>query len=1288
MGHPRTFQLWVLCFGLAILGLLTLSSTPTQAVDTAVDQPLSIEIVATPATAIDGQPIELTYTITNNSDEVISNVQLTEQMGANCAATFDTLAVGGVATYRCQRTAMSPLFVSQATVAVSDDETVSATTGVKVAVAPVGVKLSVSASADSAARDQAVTLTYLIENTGESRLENVLVTDSEQPTCNSSLAAIAGGESAEVTCTVSGTPPMLASVATVSAVPTNGGYRGNPISSAPAHTLIPVSSTPTAVGQTTVTTTQRQVDLALLWGVIAIVTVHVLWRNRRHAGKRVMLFAAVVLVGGVASMAQAEDTLDEACFGNCNSRNISRAAGISWTSIGAVGANLDINWGITSDPTDGGFFEVSYADAATGSYTVAGTTYNNTRGHFVITGLAPETSYHVRIREYLPQSDSWSSYHNVGSFLTPALCQVPADYSTIQAAIDDAACAGAEIATGYYPENLAIDRPFGLRGATYQTVLDGGNAGSVITVAGGHAYVFEGLILQSGKAERGAGLRMLRNQAGFGANVTMVDSVLQANTAEAVNGSSWGGAIFNENGRLTTRDVHVEGNSADFGGGIVQYAEGELDLTRTSLLFNTAVSGAGIFNLHGDTYIRASWLDSNTANDNGGGIRQSAGSLNINTSSVNANFATSGGGIYADGAACEIAYSSITGNSAQNGGGFYNREGELTFRDGNISGNGGNLGAGGYSTGDSAFTTIRNAAMYGNGGGYGGALFAEKGRLHTFYMSIANNTAWDGAGIYVNSDSLTFVNMNGTSLIDNEAGNEGGGARMARTALTAEGIYAQGNGAVRGGIFYFADGATSARITSSHLLNAFGGGEACQQGCGIFNQDGLLELGGVHIQGDGFYTPAHGLGIYTRGGELTLLGGEISGQLGDYSVGSAINSNGTDVTILNTTFSDNVGGDAPVFHRDDDDSAEFTITSALFRNNTNNFGGGGAINVTGSATISGGFFDNRAYRGGGAIHVNGSLDIDGASFVGNEVRSSGDGGAVYATIATINNASFVNNAAQGNGGAISVGTLTVDNSFFANNRASFGSGGAIHSHNASVDHTTILQSSATANGGAIATNDLTLHNSAIVYNRILPSNNRLFGGAVYATGTVEIANATVSGNRNEATSAPGGAVYLGSSATLKAINSTFADNVGINSTGSVRTQNTLAGGTIELVNTIVSNPTSDDPTVVNSACFNTTVTSLGHNIATDDTCNLTMGSDWPATDPLLEPLPGTISNNPSPVHALSDGSPALDGGDDAVCQAVPINALDQNGLTRIGQDGNGNSADGNPCDIGASERQD
>ena len=114
-----------------------------------------------------------------------------------------------------------------------------------------------------------------------------------------------------------------------------------------------------------------------------------------------------------------------------------------------------------------------------------------------------------------------------------------------------------------------------------------------------------------------------------------------------------------------------------------------------------------------------------------------------------------------------------------------------------------------------------------------------------------------------------------------------------------------------------------------------------------------------------------------------------------------------------------------------------------------------------------------------------------------------------------------------------------------------------------------------------------------------------------------------------------------------------------------------------MTNSIVINGDNGLANLTDSACYQTTVTSHGHNIDGDNSCNLIQPSDLPATDPLLAPLPTGISRNPSPAHNPLAGSPAIDAGDNTVCQAAPISGVDQHGLPR---------ADG-ACDIGAIEVQ-
>ncbi len=63
-----------------------------------------------------------------------------------------------------------------------------------------------------------------------------------------------------------------------------------------------------------------------------------------------------------------------------------------------------------------------------------------------------------------------------------------------------------------------------------------------------------------------------------------------------------------------------------------------------------------------------------------------------------------------------------------------------------------------------------------------------------------------------------------------------------------------------------------------------------------------------------------------------------------------------------------------------------------------------------------------------------------------------------------------------------------------------------------------------------------------------------------------------------------------------------------------------------------------------------------------NTCNFDQPSDHPNTNPLL----GTLANNggPSATHALLDGSPAIDAGDNVTCAAAPVSGVDQRGILR------------------------
>jgi hypothetical protein len=82
-----------------------------------------------------------------------------------------------------------------------------------------------------------------------------------------------------------------------------------------------------------------------------------------------------------------------------------------------------------------------------------------------------------------------------------------------------------------------------------------------------------------------------------------------------------------------------------------------------------------------------------------------------------------------------------------------------------------------------------------------------------------------------------------------------------------------------------------------------------------------------------------------------------------------------------------------------------------------------------------------------------------------------------------------------------------------------------------------------------------------------------------------------------------------------------------------------------------------------------TLTSAGHNVFTDATCN-PVGSDLVVASSGL----GALAQNggPTATQALLPGSPAIDNADGALCPAV-----DQRGVPR---------PQGAGCDVGAFER--
>lgn len=292
-------------------------------------------------------------------------------------------------------------------------------------------------------------------------------------------------------------------------------------------------------------------------------------------------------------------------------------------------------------------------------------------------------------------------------------------------------------------------------------------------------------------------------------------------------------------------------------------------------------------------------------------------------------------------------------------------------------------------------------------------------------------------------------------------------------------------------------------------------------------------------------------------------------------------------------------------------------------------GGSGNLTLDGVTIRGGGLFST----GGGILNFTGRLKVIDSLVTGNR----GDGGAgIY------------------NGG----GMVELINSTVSSNTDRFFGAGIYNDGGRAV--LTLVDSSITGNSGRLRGTGI--YNDAgtvTLINGTVSGNTNGAGIMNDGGGKSMLINSTVSGNTHHPTEG-GGGIVNGRGGTATLFNSTVTGNTNISG----------AGGIINasLKNTIVANNSPSD-------CGGA-ITTLGHNIASDASCNLTGSGDLNSTDPLLGPLAG--NGGPTQTHALLLGSPAIDAVPLADCTDASGNpvATDQRGVAR---------PQGAACDIGSVE---
>ena len=331
------------------------------------------------------------------------------------------------------------------------------------------------------------------------------------------------------------------------------------------------------------------------------------------------------------------------------------------------------------------------------------------------------------------------------------------------------------------------------------------------------------------------------------------------------------------------------------------------------------------------------------------------------------------------------------------------------------------------------------------------------------------------------------------------------------------------------------------------------------------------------------------------------------------------------------------------------DSGAGTLRAAIATGGTINFQAGlnGTITLASPLTIAG---NASIDAGTNAISVSGgnavgvfivnagvTAALANVTITSGHLGAGNDGGGIQnAGTLTLTDCTISNNTATDGGGIINYATLTVNGCTFSGNQADpvSGAGGALWGFTNSV--ATVSNSTFTGNSAA--------YGAAIEYEAASPgqfTNDTFYNNTASGsqTGIVEVAAAA---------------------AEIDLTNCTVAGNTsGDSASGAVSAFN----GEVKFANTISANNTVRQ-FVTN---IGGTLVSLGHNLSSDGTGNLTATGDLANTNPLLGPL-ANYGGSTSTL-ALLPGSPAVDAGSTALAPAQ-----DERGISRVGN-----------ADIGAFE---